>query len=53
MAALIISTTLVLLIGYLIIDDIEYSEDSILAHLGLRLFHHSDAKKAEDPGKGS
>lgn len=53
MAALIISTTLILLIGYLIIDDIEYAEESILAHLGLQIFNRDTrVKKAEDRDGG-
>jgi hypothetical protein len=52
-ATLIIYSTLVLLIGYLVIDDIEYAEESILSHLGLQLFNRgAHVKKADDRGDG-
>ena len=53
MVALMISTTLVLLCGYLVIDSIEFAEESILAHLGLHLFSSdARAKKVDDIGDG-
>lgn len=49
MATLIISSTLILLLGYLLVDDIEYADESILARIGLQLFNRRpQAKKAGD-----
>jgi hypothetical protein len=46
---MIITSTLVLLIGYLVIDDIEYGQESIASHLSLLLLkRHSRIKGIDD-----
>jgi hypothetical protein len=50
MVLLIIFTTLVLLIGYLLIDAVEYAEESILAHLRVQLFNRGVQAEEIDSG---